>query len=60
MNCCSTNGSCSGTDERLVLFSNIVREIVPAFDTREIESSHFIFLPGFGNLQISSNSASIL
>ena len=40
--------------------SNVVRDIVPAFDTKGFEISLFIFLPDFGNMQISTNSGSIL
>ena len=40
--------------------SNVVREFVPAFDTRDVEISLFIFLHGFGNFQILMNSGSIL
>ena len=36
-----------------VFLLNVVRDIVPAFDTREDETSLFIFLPDFVSLQIS-------
>ena len=47
------------TSDRLFLL-NVIRDIVPAFPTRKVESCIFIFLPGFGNLQISTNYGSIL
>ena len=45
----------TNTTEKL---SNVVRDIVPAFNTRDVEISLFIYLTGFGNLQISTNSGS--
>ena len=39
---------------------NVVRDIAPAFDTREVEASLFIFLPGFRTLQNSANSGAII
>ena len=60
MNCCSTNGSCFWVlTNNWSILSNVVRDIVPAFDTKEVEASFFLFLPGFGNLRISTTSGSI-